>query len=81
MIRLNLLFISTVLMTCACAAPSQPVSPCSGHCITHEEGYQWAQTSNLLNDKPCDSYSGEFARGCRNGAEDLNQLRSSKEGL
>lgn len=62
-------------------APMTVVSPCKGHCQTHSEGYQWAQSSNLDDPLVCAAYPAEFARGCRDGIEDLRGVRPYSQGI
>lgn len=68
----------------ACATDPDVIAtlpPCSDHCSTHTDGYEWAQRGNLGDPRACDSYPEEFARGCRNGVEDLQQLRPASRGI
>lgn len=63
------------LLLAACAA--QPTAAvCKTACSSHEEGYQWAQGANLRDPRACaGGYPESFIDGCRDGIEDLNQLR------
>ena len=74
----------SVLSACAGGrgvAPMSEAAPCRGHCQTHSEGYQWAQSSNLDDPRVCDAYPAEFARGCRDGVEDLRGVRPYSQGI
>lgn len=55
--------------------------PCKFHCSTHTDGYEWAQRGNLSDARSCEGYPDAFVRGCRNGIEDLQQLRPSSKGI
>lgn len=65
----------------ACAAAPLAVAPCSDHCTTHEDGYQWAQNGNMTDSSACKGYTEAFERGCSNGIEDLNQLHPKQQGF
>ena len=58
-----------------------PPAPCSTHCTTHTDGYEWAQRGNFTDPQYCEGYPDAFVFGCRNGVEDLRQLRPSSEGI
>jgi hypothetical protein len=75
------LTLGTTLSLLACAAAPLAVAPCREHCVTHEDGYQWAQNGNLGDPSACTGYSEAFERGCRNGVEDLSQLHPKQQGL
>ena len=63
------LSLSCLLAACS-SAPSVPVNPCTRYCVTYEEGYQWAGTSNLSDERNCDGYTAAFGRGCRQQISD-----------
>ena len=65
------------LGACASTPDHREIARCSGACTTHEEGYQWAQGANLLDAAACRDYSPAFIDGCKDGVEDLFQLRRS----
>ncbi|MES0872429.1 hypothetical protein [Sinimarinibacterium thermocellulolyticum] len=83
MIRLCLpaAFAALLLSACASGDTLPPPAPCRTHCSTHTDGYEWAQRGRLTDPRYCEGYTESFARGCRNGIEDLRQLRPSSEGL
>ncbi len=82
MIRPLLLCVALLPAACATTADrSLPPSPCSEHCQTHTEGYEWAQRGNLSDAGACEGYADAFVRGCRNGVEDLQQLRPASQGI
>lgn len=67
---------------CACAsAPAIPPTPCVDACITHTEGYEWAQRGDYADPAVCRGYPPAFADGCRDGIEDRNQLRRVSRGF
>jgi len=70
---------SLTLLACATTAPT--VAPCTGHCSTHEDGYQWAQNGNMTDTSACKGYTDAFEGGCRDGIEDLSQLHPKQQGL
>ncbi|HSW14182.1 MAG TPA: hypothetical protein VLI06_15150 [Solimonas sp.] len=66
----------------ACASQGKPVTACKTLCSTHEEGYQWAQSANLTDARGCNgNYPEAFLDGCRDGVEDLYQLRRATRSL
>lgn len=73
------------IVLAGCAGPfgmrAEELRPCALHCQTHSEGYEWAQLSNLSDDRGCAGYTDAFARGCRDGVEDLRQLRPASQGI
>ncbi|MEQ1438499.1 hypothetical protein AAG565_03980 [Fontimonas sp. SYSU GA230001] len=84
LLRPAALLLASLLSACAGGrglAPMSEASPCREHCQTHSEGYQWAQSSNLDDPRICDSYPAEFARGCRDGVEDLRGIRPYSQGI
>ncbi len=77
-----LLFSLPLALLAGCAATPQTVAGCKTACSSHEEGYQWAQSANLIDDRPCaGAYPEAFIAGCRDGVEDLYQLRRSTRPL
>ncbi len=74
---------ATVLILGACAGGDTlpPPAPCSVHCTTHTDGYEWAQRGNFSDPSYCEGYPDAFERGCRNGVEDFQQLRPSSQGI
>lgn len=73
-----MLFALPLALLAGCASTPPTVAGCKGACRSHEEGYQWAQSANLIDAAPCaGNYSAEFIDGCRDGVEDLYQLRRS----
>ena len=72
-----------VLLLGACAGNGAlpPPAPCSEHCTTHTDGYEWAQRGNFTDPGYCEGYPDAFVRGCRNGVEDFKQLRPSSQGI
>lgn len=81
--RIHLFAPLAVLLLAACAGNAEipPPSPCSTHCATHTDGYEWAQRGNFTDPRYCEGYPETFERGCRNGVEDMRQLRPSSEGI
>ncbi len=75
------LALGTCLSLLACANAPLAAAPCSEHCATHEDGYQWAQNGNLADTAACKGYTEAFERGCRNGIEDLTQLHPKQQGF
>ncbi|NKF23674.1 hypothetical protein [Solimonas marina] len=73
----------SLLGACASAPQVPPPPPCSGSCMTHEEGYQWAMRGALESDKPCDNkhYGPDFVRGCKDAVNDFSQMRPASTGL
>jgi len=83
-LTLKLLLPPAAVLLGACAgAPDRAwtPAPCRGHCETHTDGYEWAQRSNLRDPGACEGYPDPFVRGCRNGIEDLEQMRPASEGI
>ena len=79
-----LLALPLALLAGCATAPGQTSvsSACQGNCISHEDGYQWAQRANLVDAGPCNGqYPEAFIDGCRDGVEDLYQLRRSTRPL
>jgi hypothetical protein len=72
-----------VLLVGACAGNNAlpPPAPCTDHCTTHTDGYEWAQRGNFTDQGYCEGYPDAFMLGCRNGLEDLKQLRPSSQGI
>jgi len=69
------------LLLAGCAAQPTAAS-CKTACSSHEEGYQWAQGANLTDTRACQGrYPEAFLDGCRDGVEDLNQLRRATRSL
>ena len=83
MIRIKLCTSAAALLLSACAGSDTmpPPAPCSTHCTTHTDGYEWAQRGNFTDPQYCEGYPQTFVLGCRNGVEDLRQLRPSSEGI
>lgn len=76
--KLTLPLSFALALLAGCASTPQTVAACQGACRSHEDGYQWAQRANLIDDRPCaGDYSAEFVDGCRDGVEDLYQIRRS----
>lgn len=82
-LRQSLLLASTVAVLTACA--TDPVVDagvrCHKQCVTHEDGYQWAQSGTLADPKQCEGYSSEFTRGCKDAVNDFSQMRPYSKGL
>lgn len=78
-----LLLAPLTMLLCACTGSDTmpPPAPCSTHCTTHTDGYEWAQRGSFTDPQYCEGYPDAFVRGCRNGVEDLRQLRPSSEGI
>ncbi|AXQ28638.1 hypothetical protein D0B54_08070 [Solimonas sp. K1W22B-7] len=77
-----LLITLPLALLAGCASTPQVVAGCKGACSSHEDGYQWAQRANLTDDRPCaGSYPAEFIDGCRDGVEDLYQIRRATRSL
>jgi hypothetical protein len=70
-----------LLGACAGGNAMPPPAPCSVHCSTHTDGYEWAQRGNFTDPRYCEGYPDAFMLGCRNGLEDFKQLRPSSEGI
>jgi hypothetical protein len=79
--RIALLATALGLGACAGNSAMPPPAPCSVHCSTHTDGYEWAQRGNFTDPRYCEGYPDAFMLGCRNGLEDLKQLRPSSEGI
>jgi len=78
------LLLPLALLAGCAAAPGQTTvsSACQGNCSSHEDGYQWAQRANLVDAAPCNGqYPEAFIDGCRDGVEDLYQLRRATRPL
>jgi hypothetical protein len=75
--KTSILLLAATLPLAACSTltGTSNVARCEGACTTHEEGYQWAQGANLLDTTECRDYPQAFLEGCRDGVEDLFQLR------
>jgi hypothetical protein len=74
----------SVVVVGACAGSGGPLpSPCTGHCETHEDGYQWAMQGTMTDPAPCESkaYSPDFVRGCKDAVNDYSGLRPASQGL
>lgn len=80
--RYKLLAPVAALLLTGCATQPQ-VASCTRACSSHEEGYQWAQGANLTDPAACDGqpYPAAFVEGCRDGVEDLYQLRRATRSL
>ena len=63
------LLLCSALLT-ACATPRAPVAACTSYCSTQDEGYQWAQSANLLDARGCEGYGPAFTDGCRQAVSD-----------
>lgn len=79
--RLACLVITLGLIACAGNGVMPPPAPCSEHCSTHSDGYEWAQRGNFTDPRWCEGYPDAFMAGCRNGLEDLKRLRPSSQGI
>ncbi|HEY1075811.1 MAG TPA: hypothetical protein VGE51_03915 [Fontimonas sp.] len=74
------LFLTALLSACA-STPDVAVAACSDQCLSHTDGYEWAQRSNLTDTAACSGYPAAFVEGCRNGVEDFRQLQPSSKGI
>lgn len=72
-----------ILLAACAAAPSADAGlRCHGACISHEDGYQWAQQGTLTDPRACEGYgSSEFMRGCRDAVNDFSQMQPASKGL
>lgn len=70
-----------LLGACASGDTMPPPAPCSVHCSSHTDGYEWAQRGSFTNPKYCEDYPEDFVQGCRNGLEDMQQLKPSSQGI
>lgn len=76
------LLLLPLIVLAGCASSPLRVATCKTACSTHEEGYQWAQSANLTDAARCTgNYPEAFIDGCRDGVEDLYQLRRSTRSL
>ncbi|HEY0917269.1 MAG TPA: hypothetical protein VGE22_20485 [Solimonas sp.] len=79
-----LLALPLALLAGCASAPGQTTVArnCQDNCSNHEDGYQWAQSANLVDAAPCNGpYPEAFIDGCRDGVEDLYQLRRATRPL
>lgn len=82
MMKLTLPLSLALALLAGCATAPQQVAACQGACRSHEDGYQWAQRANMTDASSCvGNYSPEFLDGCRDGVDDLYQLRRSNRSL
>lgn len=63
-------------LLCACATVATPVARCTTYCNTQDEGYQWAQRSDLYDAAACEGYAAAFSTGCRQAVVDAVQSRN-----
>lgn len=63
-------------LLCACVTVAAPVARCQTYCNTQDEGYQWAQRSDLYDAAACEGYSAAFSTGCRLAVIDAVQSRN-----
>ena len=70
-----------LLSACASAPDAASLAKCSDQCQSHTDGYEWAQRANLSDDSVCAGYPAAFVEGCKDGIEDLRQLRPSSQGI
>ena len=76
-----ILLLATLLAACS-SAPVAPINPCARYCASYEEGYQWAGSSNLSDDRSCDGYTAAFGRGCRQQISDrMLSIAPGRDGL
>ena len=55
----------------ACATRSaSSAAACSTYCSSYDEGYQWAQRADLLDEKRCGGYAQAFTEGCLQAVSD-----------
>lgn len=66
----------TATLLSACATVSTPVAACKTYCTTQDEGYQWAQQSDLHDAAACAGYAAEFSAGCRLAVVDAQQSQN-----
>lgn len=69
------LFSATLLSACATISP---VEACKTYCTTQDDGYQWAQQSNLYDAAPCAGYTLNFTAGCRQAVADAQLSRNPR---
>lgn len=60
----------------ACATVGAPVAACQTYCTTQDEGYQWAQQSDLHDAAACVGYAAAFTAGCRLAVVDAQQSQN-----
>lgn len=78
----TLMLTAPVALLAACAGTAvAPLAACSGECKSHTDGYEWAQRANLEDDAACAGYPATFVEGCKDGVEDMRQLRPSSKGI
>ena len=80
--RLRALLLLTSLLAACSSAPTAPVNPCTKYCASYEEGYQWAGSANLSDERNCAGYTAAFGRGCRQQISDrLLSIAPGHDGL
>lgn len=70
-----------LIAACASAPDTGPIIACKDQCQSHTDGYEWAQRANLDDDSACTGYPAAFNEGCKDGVEDLQQLRPNSKGI
>jgi uncharacterized protein YceK len=66
------------LLLAGCATVAPAVAPCQSYCATQDDGYQWAQRSNLYDAAPCAGYTAAFTAGCRQAVVDAQLSRNPR---
>ncbi len=72
-----LALLGTTLLS-ACATVISSVEACKTYCTTQDDGYQWAQQSNLYDAAPCAGYTRDFTAGCRQAVVDAQLSRNPR---
>lgn len=55
----------------ACATRSTTsAAACSTYCSSYDDGYQWAQRADLLDERGCRGYGQAFTEGCLQAVSD-----------
>lgn len=78
---LTLALPALLITACASAPDTGPLAACKDQCRSHTDGYEWAQRANLDDNKACAGYPAAFVDGCKDGVEDMQQLRPNSKGI